>query len=303
MKTAGLAGFLSRLCRLALTVGIVSLSACGTGDSDRDKDDLSSRGARVISLSPSTTEIMFDLGLEKRLIGVSRFCQLPSGYENIENIGGYLDPNYEKIAALKPDLLILLPEQEGVGRYLSGLGLKTLTIDNKTVEDILDGISVLGSAFGRKGRADSLVSSINSRIEGIRRSRQVTERPRVLISIGHDFGSGKAQEVYAAGKGTYYDQLLSIAGGENVCDNRMVSFPVMSSEGILSLDPDIVIELIPVAGMEDLTDEEIRAEWDCLAGIAAVRDNRVHIIRKEYSHIPGPRFILLLEEFAGILRN
>ncbi|HSG28098.1 MAG TPA: helical backbone metal receptor, partial [Candidatus Krumholzibacterium sp.] len=143
----------------AISLSLLPASCGGGSERSGTRADLT-ESPRVVSLSPSTTEIMFDLGLGGTLVGVSRFCQLPEGFGDIEKMGGYLDPNYEKIASLRPDVVLLLPEQEGVGRYLSRLGLGTLTIDNKKVEDILAGITKLGEAFGREEAADSIIRSI-----------------------------------------------------------------------------------------------------------------------------------------------
>ncbi|MCK4537548.1 MAG: ABC transporter substrate-binding protein [Candidatus Krumholzibacteria bacterium] len=257
---------------------------------------------RIISLSPSTTEIVFALGMGDRLAGVSRFCDYPPETADIPEVGGYLDTNYEAIAALGPDLVLLLPEQEDAAEYLSGIGIRTMTVDNKTVGDILGAIDTLGHRLGAENEATALLKKINERIKRIS-NEDVAEKARVLVSIGHDFGSGRVDEVFAAGQDTYYDEILGMAGGSNVCSGIPVSYPVVSAEGIISMDPEIIIELVMPGSAGNLTDKEILKDWAFMSSVEAVRNGKVYILRKDYAHIPGPRFIFLLEDMVEVIRG
>jgi len=257
---------------------------------------------RIISLSPSLTEIVFALGMGDRLAGVSRFCDYPPETKDISEVGGYLDTNYEAIAALKPDLVLLLPEQEDAAGYLSEIGIRTLTVDNKTISDILESIDILGERLGAEKEARALLAKIKGRIDKVT-NENTEEKARVLVSIGHDFGSGRVDELYAAGQGTYFDELLGMAGGSNVCSGIPVSYPVISAEGMISMDPEIIIELVMPGTADDITDKEILKDWSSMNSLKAVRNRRVYILRKDYVHIPGPRFIFLLEDIVEVIRS
>lgn len=256
---------------------------------------------RIISLSPSTTEILFALGLGDRVCGVTRFCTFPPEARDKTGVGGYLDPNYEVIAVLKADVVIILPEQRAVEKYLQELGIEYFIVDNKRIEDILSAIILIGSTCGAENIAIEMVASLRSRIESVRSRAEGAGKPKTLISIGRDFGTGSLGKVYVAGKNTYFDELLEIAGGANACSSNMVRYPAISAEGILSIDPDVVIELIPDLESTGLNAEEIRMEWNDVMAIRAIRNSRFHLLAKGYSQIPGPRFILLLEDLAEIL--
>ncbi len=185
--------------------------------------------------------------------------------------------------------------------YLDRLGIETVTVDNKTIADILAAIDTIGKVFSVERRADSLVSSITSRMDLIRISGSRSNyKPKVLVSIGHSFGSGLG-EVYVAGNDTYISELLEAAGAMNACDAGMVKYPLLSAEGIISIDPDIIVELVPSAGSVGMTTEMIRKEWMSLASVKAVREGEVHILTEDYSQIPGPRFVDLLEDIARIV--
>ncbi len=258
---------------------------------------------RIISLSPSVTETLFALGLGDRIAGVTRFCLYPPEAQKLPHVGGYLDPNYEAITALKPDFVILRPEHEEVRNYLDAMQVPHLAVGNRNIEEILNAIAEIGKACGADERAQELIDNLSGRMKEIREMMRAKARPSVLISVGRPLGSGSIREVFAAAEGTFFDELIGIAGGENVLRSRHTGsdFPQLSAEGILSLNPDIIVELIPVAASQNLTEAGIIREWQSLSSATAVRNNRVFLISGDYAVIPGPRFILLLEDLVRIL--
>lgn len=256
---------------------------------------------RIISLSPSTTETLFALGLGDRVAGVTRFCHFPPAARDKPKVGGYFDPNYEAIAALKPDLVIILPEQEKVKEFLNELELKHLTVNNKTIADILSTISTIGQACHAGKAARELVQDIERRIESIREATKNLARPTVLISIGRSLGSGSLQEVYAAGQNTFFNELVVAAGGQNAFTEATPEYPMLSAEGILQLNPDFIFDLVADLSAKNLTEAEVITEWHSLGQLKAVQQQQVVVLSADYTVIPGPRFILLLEDFARIL--
>ena len=257
--------------------------------------------SRIVSLSPNITETLFALGLGERTVSVTRFCRYPPEAREIAKVGGYLDPNYEAIAALRPDMVFLLPEHEAARTYLDEFDIRHRTVNNKTVSQILDAIQTIGTTCGADGRAEELATSIRSRMNAVRERAHGFPRPRVLISIGRSFGGGALEEVYVAGKNTSYDELISIAGGENAYEGPAIDYPVLSAEGIIRLDPDIIVEL--ATGIDDrgLDEAAVIEDWKGLPGLEAVKRGKVYVITGDYAVIPGPRFILFLEELQAIL--
>ncbi len=256
---------------------------------------------RVISLSPSSTEILFALGLDESIVGVTRFCEYPQAASGKAKVGGYLDPNYEIIALLEPDLVITLPEQESARRYLDQLGIRHMTVDNKKIEDILSAITAIGKACDAGREADSLVSSLRSRIDKVRTRTENMARPKTLVTIGRDFEERMLGKIYVAGRETYFNEIIEIAGGVNACGAELVRYPVLSAEGVLAIDPEVIVELVPGADLEGYSREKLILPWKRLGSVAAVKGRRIHIMTENYTQIPGPRFILLLEEMAEIL--
>ena len=256
---------------------------------------------RIVSMAPSITETLFALGLGDRVIGVTRFCTYPAEAIQKKNIGGFLDPNYEVIAALIPDLVLILPEHDTAEPFLDELDLDYKVVHNRSVTEILGTITDVGKLCDCADIAEKLVRDLHERIDAVKARIAGCERPRVLVSIERTIGAGVIRDVYAAGNGTIYNELILIAGGENACAGVSVPYPTLSAEGIISLNPDIIIDLVPVTGNRPIDKDSVASDWQSLPGLSALKYGRIHVISEDYAFVPGPRFILLLEELSGIL--
>jgi len=252
-------------------------------------------------MAPNITETLYALGLDALVVGVSRFCTYPPEVAQKPTVGGYLDPNYEAVAVLEPDIVLLLPEHDAVRGWLDELGIVHRTLGNRTVDEIIETIRTVGSLCGADTAADSLVADIRARMERIRIATSGRDRPRMLVSVGRTLGSGTLTDVYIAGAGTYYEELIGLAGGTNAYVGGDIAYPLMSAEGILHLDPDVIVDLVP--DMEDAGYKQaaVMRAWDSVPKVAAVRNERVHLLTGSHAVVPGPRFILLLEDLANIL--
>ena len=289
--------------------GLILLIAVFGCDSKENRPEQSVRGnhlpktdyERIISLSPSTTEILFALGLGDRVIGVTRFCNYPPEAREKTRVGGYVDPNNEMIATLKPDIVFVLPGHDKVCGHLDALKVHYLTVRNDNVADILEAITVIGDTCGVKNKAQELVKNMQKTMDNIGKRTEGYPRPKVLISIGRTMGTGTLHDVYIAGKNTYYDELITMAGGENAYGESTVKYPVFSAEGILHLNPDVIIDLVPETSNEKVSDELIMKEWESLSHADAVINKRVYILHGDYIVIPGPRFIKLLVDLAQVI--
>ena len=255
---------------------------------------------RIISLSPNITEILFELGLGEKIVGVTKYCNYPEAAKQISKVGGYFDPNFEAIISQKPDLVLILPEQENVKEFLIELNLLYLVINNKTVSDILEGIKIIGNTFGKSDLSEKLLFNLKSRLEKIKSKTNNTTKPAVLITVGRALGTGGLTDVYAAGKYTYFDELINLAGARNVVEIKNIAYPQLSIEGILHLNPDIIVDFATGFKNQNLTEYQVLKDWDSLRDINAVKNQHVYVRDQSYAVIPGPRFIILLEDLAQI---
>ena len=286
------------------TILLLSFFFCqGSKDDAQQKNvsDIRVQYNRIISMSPNITEILFALGLGDKIVGVTRFCNYPPEAKEKMQVGGYLDPNYEAILSLKPDLVIILHEFEQIRNFLPELGIKYLTVSNKTVTEILSSIDYLGKEFGIEQQAEHILADIQSKIDQIEKKTKDSIRPKILIVVERTMGTGVIEDVYVAGKNTFYDELIQIAGGSNAFDDERIAYPILSAEGIIHLNPDFIIELVPQLEQTGLSVAILKKDWQNLSQINAVQNNRITVISEDYAVIPGPRFILFLEDLVRMI--
>ncbi len=257
---------------------------------------------RIISLAPNITETLYALGLGDEVAGVTRFCTWPPEAREKPEVGGYFDSNLEAIVSLEPDLVIMLPAHEKLRSFLDELGIEHLTVPNETISEIIETIRVIGDRCGVEERAAQLADSLESASDPACPAGGDGERPGVLIVVDRQYGAVPV-EVYAAGKGTWYDELLHAAGGRNVLAAASPAYPMLSPESLVHMQPDIIIEIVPGAEERGLSADAIASDWESFDMLEAVGDGRLYILTERYAAIPGPRFVLLLEELCGILHD
>ena len=257
--------------------------------------------ARIVSLAPSITEILFELGVGDRVVGNTDYCDYPAEAAGKTKIGGYYDPNFEGIVALQPDVVFLLEEHDPVKKVLDDLHVRYVEVNHRGVANILGSIKVIGAVCGREKEAAELTRGLQKRIDRVDRAVAGRQRPTVLVSVGRNMGTGSLSDVYIAGQDPFYNVLVGMAGGTNVYTDTRIAFPMVSREGILRLDPDVIIDL--VADLEPTAENlaRVRQEWDGVGSVKAVRSGRVHIFTEDYVTVPGPRFVLILEMIAKAL--
>jgi ABC-type Fe3+-hydroxamate transport system substrate-binding protein len=250
---------------------------------------------RIVSLAPSVTEVLFEAGLGHRVVGVTSYCRFPREVLALPKVGGYLTPSYEALVALQPDLVVTLPEQSDLVPRLAALRIPILEVDHRSLEGIVRSIEQIGERCGAEAAAHRAADALRRALAGARRIAAAS-RPRVLICFGRveDF-----RRLYAAAPGTVHDDLITQAGGMNVLTSRTVSYPTLSAEGVIRLDPDVIIEFSSDGG--DAT--ALRRQWNLLDSVKAVRNGRVYVFTSEFLSVPGPRFARFTETIARSIRG
>jgi len=256
---------------------------------------------RLVSMAPSITEVLFALDLGELVVGVTRYCDYPPEAKTKQQVGGFLDPNYEAVLSLEPDLVLLLAEQTEAAKYLAEIGLNTLSVDHSSVTGIINSIAAVGAACGAAGRASLLTDDLQARIERVRGKTSGLRQTRVMVAVGRNLNETSLGSIYISGHDGFYDQLLGMAGGTNVYRRRTIALPAISAEGIQSLNPEVIIDIAPALGQTVLQKNSPIKAWDFAAGVEAVKNGRVYVFGQDYGVRPGPRFILLLEQMARVL--
>lgn len=253
---------------------------------------------RIIALSPSIVEIIYQLGLESRLVGVPRFANHPPEAKQKPCVGGYIDLNFEKVLELKPDCIILLKEQSQVADRFSELGIHTITVDHDHTAGIIDSIYLIGNAMALPQRANHLATDIQNQIrEQSPGYAKQSPKPRVVVCISRDTTTSKPEQVVIAGSAGYHRELIEMAGGVNAYQGP-VSFPMISREKLIELRPDIIIDMVNTETWQRVGKERLLAAWQAFPEIKAIKNKRVVIIHGDQHLIPGPRFPQTLGAFA-----
>ncbi len=254
---------------------------------------------RIVSLAPSLTETLFALGLGDRVVGVTRYCDYPEAARDKPKIGGYADPNYEAILETQPDVVFLLDLHEVADAKLRQLGLQTKILEADSVAAILAAIDEIGDRCGKTEESALLRARIQRTLDAVGdKAVSLKARPRVLVVVGGTLGPDGG-EVFAAGPGTYLDEVLELAGGRNALKQTPVAYPRLSTESILNLRPDVILDLSAehtqkVAG-------DAMARWSKLAATQAVASGNVFLVDGDAATVPGPRVAELAARFAQIL--
>jgi len=258
--------------------------------------------ARIVSTSPSITETLFALGLGSRVVGVTTFCTYPSEARSKPKVGTFLDPDYERILALKPDLVLVFKNPINVSGRLSALGLRTADVDMDTVESVYTSIAAIGRMTGTTPRAAALVASLKRELDSIRAAGARGGRTKVLFLVGR--APATLQSMVGAGPGTFLDQLLRLAGGVNALASSPVQYPKVSLEQILASDPDVIIDMGDYAHASEATEARRREElsvWKPYGRLKAVRSGRVHAVTAAHFVVPGPRMSAAARDFLKFL--
>jgi len=201
---------------------------------------------------------------------------------------------------LRPDLVILLMSHGDTRDELERIGLRTLTVPHETIADIHEAIRLIGRSGQEEDRAAALSSELKKRADAVRGAVSGRDKPRVLICIGRDSGSDQLAGMYMAGRGGYYDEILEAAGGINAVTGT-IAYPRISLEGVIELDPDVIVDLVDLDDPIKESTEELVRHWDLLHPVKAVREGRVYVVVGRYAQRPGPRYIQFLEEMALLL--
>lgn len=251
---------------------------------------------RIISFAPSLTETLFALSLGNKVIGVTDFCNYPPEAKELPRVGGYTNPNYEIILRLKPDLVILLKEHNSLFGFLQKNKIEYLCVDNRNVSAILSSFRVIGGKCGRQKQADSLVWLITNEMT---RDRIKPPWPKALICVDRENrGNGKITRIYSAARGAFYNELLSAACMDNVWNDSTITYPEISSEGIIRMQPDIIIDFSLRPQL--VSEQRIKSDWQSLPMIPAVKNNMIFCISNDYATVPGPRILAILKDFKKI---
>jgi iron complex transport system substrate-binding protein len=254
---------------------------------------LSSPPKRIVSLAPNITEILFSLGLDEEIVGVSIHCNFPEKAKSKVQVGSYISLDFEKITSLQPDLIIATGagNTRDMVERLERIGFKTYTIFPKKFDDILQSIRHIGQVVNREKEARGIVEGMRTRKQRVVGLTQGLSRPKVFIQIGD-------APIVTVGKGSFADDLIHLAGGENIAGKEKEVYPRFGMEEIIKRSPEVIV----ISSMNPRGDyQKILQDWSQWKTIPAVKNGRIHLIDSDLLDRPSPRIIDGLEEIARVL--
>lgn len=264
-------------------------------------DERSISPLRIVSLAPSVTEVLLELGLGDRLVGVTRYCDVSSTVSDVTDVGGYLDVNLEALVGLRPDLVIVIQDHGALRERLESLELRTLRVDQGSLEGILHSVIEIADGCGVPDRGAQLVRDLEERLDRVAAVTAGLDPPSTLVVVGRDLNAGSLTNVWVAGRSTFYNDVLQLAGGFNAMGPSAVAYPEVSREGLLHLDPDVILDLLADLGERDVDVEAALADWRFLGSLRAVREGRLFAVEERYAVVPGPGVVALVEQVAQLL--
>ncbi|MBU3759896.1 MAG: hypothetical protein FGM27_08220 [Candidatus Omnitrophica bacterium] len=252
---------------------------------------------RIVSLSPSTTEILFALGAGDQIAGVTAYCEYPPEAKLKPKAGGFTEHSVEAAVALRPDLAVLTPNggSQNIYRKFREIGLPAVSVPFYSLEDLSAAFGVLGKRTGHEDRAEILQRDLNSAVEEAR-TRPRTQKKNVLYVAWRE-------PLIVAGQGTLEDDVVRLGGDRNAAARSRVRYPRWSAEALLEADPDVILDASAFERRGDAGEEKKAARdfWSRYPTLKAVREKRVVLLAREDLAVPGPRTVHQIRVVSDVL--
>lgn len=284
---------------LAASLLLLPAAGCGNNGSSTSaisfKDDsgrtftLDKPAERVVSLAPSNTEIVYWLGAEKKLVGVTTYCDYPPAAKKKTKIGDFATPNVEKISSVDPQVVMATSGlQDTVVKSLRGLGIKVVVFDPTTVDGVIKDISRAARILGVEDQAAGKIDGLKKRVAAVRDKAKGLEARKVFFEVYN-------QPLTAAGGGTLIDSMMTTVSGTNIGAAAGSQFPQYSEEQLFNEAPYAYVAV--KGAQQNPSDISKRPGYDRLT---AVKDGRVYVVEDNLFVRSGPRALDGLEALAKI---
>ena len=280
---------------LSLVLIVALLSCQESGEKNNDniaiKDDLGNKivldspPERIISLAPNITEALYSIGADSLIVGVTNFCDYPPQVKNKEKIGGMIDPNYELITALEPDLIIMTVEGNAKQSYkaLSNLGMKIFVTNPRGVDGIIKMINDLGKLTGKIKEAEEITEIISKDKEYFTKINKNTVKKKCLIMIS-------VNPLMSANGNTFINEIVELSGFKNLYKDELIDYPMISYEDIVEKNPEYIIFPTDTSDVNE-NEKYLEELSENLNSTNAVKENKIIIADDNVLFRPGPRVI------------
>lgn len=254
---------------------------------------------RIVSLVPSLTETLFAIGAGPAVVGVGSFDTYPPEVTKLPKVGALIDPDVERILALRPELVITYGSQTALETQLRRASIRAFSYRHGGIREILGSITDLGQATGHAREASALTTRLTTGLDAIRARVRGRRRPKTLLVV--DRQPGTLREIYASGGTGFLHEMLDAAGGDNVFADAKSESVQPSSETLITRAPEVIIEVRAEGLIEPGKVASERNVWSALSSLPAVRNGRVYLLTGSHLVVPGPRLVQGTEALARVL--
>jgi iron complex transport system substrate-binding protein len=249
---------------------------------------------RIVSLAPSNTEILFALGMGKRVVGVTEYCNFPPAAGQITKVASYNSVNLELIAAARPDLVLAIRGNDAEGlEGIRKMGIPVFALEIQTVDQVFAALERVGRLTGTEKHAKSMADSLRLQVKRIV-ARQ--DSAPLTVLWGH-----LSDPIYTAGKETFIDDVLLLAGAENLGRRAPGAWPQVSLETLVGWQPHVIVTTDGRAA-EGLDSEITRLrDTDGWKALPAVAQGNILFVDGDLLLRPGPRVVQALDKVSAYL--
>jgi|TARA_R110002050_G_scaffold290597_1_gene444379 iron complex transport system substrate-binding protein len=252
---------------------------------------------RVVTLTPSINEIVYALGVGKDVVANTRYCDFPEESKKVKKVGGYASISLEKILLANPSVVIAQNYDEKLLSNLKSLNIKTLTFKTDSIKDINNTIFTLGNYFNKQQKAKELISNINNSLTSL---KSIVKNKKILIVISPK--KTLSNQIYVSGNYLYFEDIIKASGNVNAFQSTSKAQPVVNTEKIIKMNPDIIVLLAPFFEGKTKELEKVKKLWLGLP-INAAQNKNVYAVDKLYAGIPSQRVVYFIQDFKKILEN
>jgi iron complex transport system substrate-binding protein len=256
---------------------------------------------RIVSLIPAVTEMLFAMDAGNEVVGVSTFDHYPPAVETRTRVGALVDPDFERIISLRPDLVVVYATQSDLIARLDRAHLPIFKYQHAGLADVTATMRTLGTRIGRAREAEREATRVEHELDAVRASTAGRPRPRTALVFGRE--AGALRGIFVSGGVGFLHDMLEVAGGTNVFGDVRQQSLQASAELLIARAPEVILELRPD---EKWSDDRLRQEtavWKGLPTLPAVRSGRVYILADDRLLVPGPRVAEAVRMMAGAVRG
>ena len=264
---------------------VIAVTAVLTSLKNKNHVPLSSnKPARIVSLAPDITEILFALGLDEKIVAVSSDSDYPPETAKKDKVGTFWQPNTEAVIASKPDLVIAqwFEQQKAVADSLNRLGYPVLILKMEKIDELFTFIQKIGDAAGSPQAAVKLLDNIHNQLNALQSKCKSAEKVKVLWVVQNE-------PLRIAGRNTFINEMIELAGGENAIGPAIQQYPHIGTEQLLAGGADVIIQ--SAMKTDNIEKEQRAAEnfWGRWPGLPAVKNKRIYVVNGDPILRLGPR--------------